>query len=238
MSTQPAVTIRLAKFDDADSLARLKKDIWPEEESDALKITAALRHPSHCTFLAQVNEKIIGFVDGFITHSAAGILRWEVDLLGVASIWRGNGLGTQLVHTSLQAGKKLGAEQARALIQVNNVASQITFRRIGFAAQPIVYHLYTTYEQTAPVDLPARANLVPVVTFSYRGVWLEDDFSSSALLAARAALNDPANELAGALIPKSQSEKLRLAEAHGFHFVGVYQWWQIELKTFSSDRKQ
>lgn len=231
MSNAP-VTIRPAKFEDTHHLAALKKDIWREEESDTRKIIAALRHPDHRTFVAQMEEKIIGFVDGFITYSAAGILRWEVDLLGVAAVWRGNGLGKQLVYTSMQAGKKLGAELARALIRVNNITSQVTFRRIGFTAQPVVYQLYITREQTAPVDLPSQAYLIPVVTFNYRGVWLEDDFSAPALLSAHAALNRPENELAGALIPESQPENLRLAEAQGFNFVGAYQWWQIELKTF------
>jgi ribosomal protein S18 acetylase RimI-like enzyme len=225
------VAIRQATPKDAQALAMLKKSIWPEEESEPRKITAALSHPDHKTFVAETDEQLIGFVDGFRTLSARGNLRWEVDLLGVAPAWRGHGLGGHLTRACLQAGQRHGAALGRALIQVNNVASQITFRQLGFISQTMVYRLYITRTPIAEHFPSPHAHLVSVVTFNYCGVWLEESYSPTAFLAARTALSNPVNELVGVLIPEDQPESIQFAEKQGFSFVDLYQWWQIELKT-------
>jgi ribosomal protein S18 acetylase RimI-like enzyme len=223
--------IRQANSKDAQALAMLKKTIWQEEESDPRKITAALSHPDHKTFVAEAGDQIIGFVDGFSTLSARCVLRWEVDLLGVAPAWRGHRLGEHLTRACLQAGQKRGARLARALIQVNNFASQITFQRLEFISQAMIYRLYVTRTPVAELPSSSHAHLISVVTFNYCGVWLEEDFSPSALITGRAALNNPMNELAGVLIPEDKPESIQFAETQGFSLVGFYQWWQIALKS-------
>ncbi len=143
---------------------------------------------AHEVYVADVQGEVVGFVDGFATRAANRDLRWEIDLLAVHPDWRGRQLGKKLILACLKAGKERGADFARALIQTENRASQISFERCGFQCQPEMLGLFTAppAEGVFSPDT-ADGHLLLVNTINYFGLWLEEDHRESSLCAARAA---------------------------------------------------
>jgi hypothetical protein len=219
-------SIRPAVQDDSTGIAQVHSLIWPEEMIDPNKISAVLADKNHAAFVATAGEKIAGFVDGFLTQSAEGQTRWEVDLLGVVPTARSHHLGRNLVTASLQAATTFKVQVARALIRTDNLASQSVFLGCGFKMDPRIYNLYTTTRRFGKrrIPLPEDSHLVPVCTFHYRGWWLEGQPGAEAFRAARSALSE-GMELVGTLIPLDEKDCRRVVVTAGYDFIGPYHWW-------------
>lgn len=222
--------IRRANRDDLPGIHAVKIKTWPDEESDTGLILEVLDSPEHITIVAEHTGQIVGFVDGFVTYSETAC-RWEVDLLAVDPTFRGSRLGERLVRSSCTAGYGQGADYCRALIQVSNIASQKTFQRCGFFPEQRLNRLYVANafsgsdEKAVPASFILRVN-----TMNYRGVWLESQFAKKDLMAARAFLSEEGIQIAGAVIPIDWKESCNAAEALGFQLIGIYQYWQDQLK--------
>lgn len=80
-------------------------------------------------WVAQADDRIVGFVSAFITHSLAAE-RWEVDLLAVHPSVQGRGIGTALVAQAMAAAP---VPRIRCIIARSNIASQRAFLKNGFA---------------------------------------------------------------------------------------------------------
>ncbi|NPV75210.1 MAG: GNAT family N-acetyltransferase [Anaerolineae bacterium] len=219
------LTIRPAQAEDAALILGAYRPVWPEEVVDQAQIQAALQDPSHATVIALWGGKAVGFADGFLTVSPDGVRRWEFDLLGIIPEWRGQGIAGQLIQTNLAQATAFHPQFARALIRLENIASQRVFASAGFLEQPAVYYLYVA---RLPVKshfaAPLGATLVPVQTFAYNGFWLEGYLTEEALWAARAALTET-GDLAGVLIHAKRASDRRAAVASGYDLVGAYRWW-------------
>src|SRR5687768_8493449 len=100
-----SVTIRPATPDDAPTIARLKQEVWPDDTADPVEIASAIQHPDHASHIAFIEKEPAGFIDGFTTTAANGVLRWEVDMLAVIPACRGQGIGTQLINANTKAVK-------------------------------------------------------------------------------------------------------------------------------------
>jgi ribosomal protein S18 acetylase RimI-like enzyme len=83
-------------------------------------------------WVALDGERVVGYVSAFVTQSLdAG--RWEVDELAVHPEAQGRGIGTALVERALEFGaQQAGLREARALVAVDNLASQRVFAKNGF----------------------------------------------------------------------------------------------------------
>ena len=224
----PLIGIRSARTGDAPALVKIKQHTWPQEEVHLHQVQRVLTDPAHAVFVAEVDGILAGFVDGFSTVSADGELRWEVDLLAVDPDWRGRQLGQKLVLASLNTGREREAQFARALIQVENTASQISFERCGFC--PLGDPLCLLVAHKAACDKLADAgsgHMLTVNTINYRGLWLEEDASPASLAAARAACFQAGLDLVGVLVHRRdlQDNHINL----GFSLAGVYQWWYKSL---------
>lgn len=57
-----------------------------------------------------------------MTYTLEGLARWEVDLLAVHPDFRGKGIAAQLVSPITKTGKARGANFARGLVEVENMA--------------------------------------------------------------------------------------------------------------------
>jgi ribosomal protein S18 acetylase RimI-like enzyme len=181
------VVIRRASVDDAQSIAEIKKRTWPTEESNPRLISSVLDQPNHVTLVAVSDTTVIGFVNGFLTSVANGTRRWEVDLLAVHPDHRGRGIATQLVAASTKAGQLMGAAVARGLVGLENIASERTFGRCVYTTDGEVHKLYISSAAISRCRLPPTdAQLVPVTTLSYHGLWLEGTLSLAALAAGQA----------------------------------------------------
>ena len=225
-----AVQIGLAVVKDIEQIVSVKQRVWPQEPSRIGYIQSTLTHPQHAVVVAWWNGNLVGFADGFVTCSAAGQRRWEVDLLAVAPEVQGHGLGTRLVAASLVAGERKGARVSRGLVRLDNLASQRVFARCGFLKIPPELALYVS---TGSGDLQAceakNVRLIAVQTFNYRGLWLEESITESTLTAAAYACRSRNLDLTGALIPAADVMAVKTARRLGFSQVGVYQWWAKDL---------
>jgi GNAT superfamily N-acetyltransferase len=213
--------LRQALVNDLPELLRVKSLTWPGEAVDPHLIMQVLEDPQHTCIVAVISGQVAGFVDGFITEGPSG-MRWEVDLLAVEPLHRGHRLGEALVNASCQAIHL----PARALIRSGNLASQVTFARCGFKRAGAVNHLFVTTEMyTGVIAGTLAGRCIGVTTMNYTGIWLEGSFGSADLLEARRLLGTGKFELAGAVIPASQTESCQAAVRLQYQFVDEYDYW-------------
>lgn len=181
----------------------------------------------HSTLVAEQVRVTAGFVDTFVTVALDGLVRWEVDLLGVDPQWQNQGIARQLVLASLREALLLDLRYARALIRMDNYPSQRAFAWCGFAPQSIPSVLYVGEPVDAPApSLPDDARLVNVETFTYSGVWIEGALSAATFQAARASIFQRGHTTAGAVIRQDDSLAIEAAERAGFVPVGEFDWWE------------
>ena len=229
--------LRQAQLEDAVAIAQVKNAIWPEEVTPSSYIAEVLKQPDHHTILAIYKEQVVGFVDGFLTLSASGQRRWEVDLLGVHPDYHGQGIGTQLIEASTQAGRELEAEMARGLVAMDNVGSQRAFAKVGFVVEERPLNLWVSSivnsqlseAQRLNHQLPKASYLLPVTTLNYQGAWLEGEISTASLQATRAICAHMGWTEMGTLIDAEQNELNEAAQKSGYVFVTQFQWWSRKL---------
>jgi GNAT superfamily N-acetyltransferase len=220
--------------DDAPAIAALLTLVWGNTDlTDHLQRVILLSN--HATHVVYADGHLAGFVDGFLTVSAAGVPRWEVDLLAVHPAYRGHGIARRLIHANLQAGVGFGAAYARALIAVGNHASEQAFAHCGFTPLPDVHHLMIYGTTPATADLtPAprcssaeiQAHLHPVQTFTYTGLWIEQPVSEADFAFAKFTAQRFGWGSAGALIPEAQPQLQQYAAKQGYEALGAYRWYQ------------
>lgn len=218
--------LRYAEPEDAPGIVRIKKAVWPHEKADTAAIAAALAEPGRATLVADEDEGISGFVDGFLTVGVDDSRRWELDLLAVHPLAQRRGIGRALVAACTEAGRDHEAECVRALIRTDNVASQETVARCGYAPDPAPCSLWVAqHGEDDGHPVPPGAHLIPVVTLNYRGVWVEGALSVDAFRAARAMRARHGWDTAGAVIRLDNAAGLEAALEAGFMAVGDYRWW-------------
>jgi len=227
-----SLQLRAAAAADAEAIAHVKDAIWPEEATAPDYIAQVIQQPDHHTISTLDNEHVVGFVDSFITLGPAGQRRWEVDLLGVHPTHQGRGIGSQLVQATTTAGWQMGAESARGLVAVSNISSQKAFARAGYTVRERPLNLWvssiTNYQlPNYPItQLPISSHLIPVITLNYRGVWLEGELSTHSLQAAQAVCTHMGWDIAGVLIPVTDTTLNEAAYKANYAFVNQYQFWQ------------
>ncbi len=223
------IDVTVATSADCAAIADLKAQVWPAEASNPDRVSAVLAAPDHVTLIARTTDhQLVGFVDGFVTKSINGALRWEVDLLAVDPTYRGQKIGQQLIAASTQAGRAAGATLARALIRVENGASQGAFRRNNYCISDPVYRLLVSAEipTTLTTEIPY---LIPVNTLNYRGFWLEGDLTATQLAAAQVERSRRGVDLVGVLIPREANTLLIAAQRLNYQPVENFQWWTLLL---------
>ena len=213
---------------DAFTIAAIKAAAWPDEPSlDPSYYARVLKEPDHITLVAEVNDRVLGFVDGFLTLAADGARRWEIDLVAVHPVGRRRGLGQALVEACMKSGFENGASYARALIRVDNIASQCTFTRCGFHQEKERCQLYITMSgEDDGSSAPSDTHLIPVMTLNYCGLWVEGVRSSAAMQAASSIRARHEWDIAGAVIALLDDDALCAARVNGYKYAGDYAWWR------------
>ncbi len=210
--------MRQVVMSDAPELARLLQACELDDNPNAARIARVILETTRAT-LVETDEggALIGFVDAFMTVTAEGAPRWEVDLLGVHPQHRGRGTAQRLIRAAVQAGEAAGAPLMRAIVKEDNAPSLAAFRRCGFAPAEQVRDLYVSGQAVDDiVPVPAGAYFISVCTLTYNGIWLEGDQSLAALRCAQAIRTKYGWDIAGALAPVN-SETLA-----DFALVGQY----------------
>lgn len=225
------LTIRWAEVADAPELARLKRAVWPDDKPDPAPIARVFNDTDRCTLVALEDGVMAGFVDVFVTISAEGVTRWEIDLLAVHPRRRGRGIGQTLTRAACDEGAKRGLTLARALTHVQNTGVHRTFSACDFTSDHRVYGLYIAsgIVDNAVAALPPGLHLFPVTTLNYCGLWLEGEIDAAGLAYAGRVRAHYGWELAGAVIPEDNTEATSAALRVGYEQVGLYYWWQKRL---------
>lgn len=145
---------------DAQGIVEVDKSTFGGCAYTAEYIRALESDSGRCVWIAEQDERVVGFVSAFPTHSLAAS-RWEVDELAVRPEAQGQGLGSELVRRAVGEGKmRAGLSVARALVAANNGASQRVFKKNGFAPAAVV-DLFL-YRVTGRVPRPPQDGLPAV----------------------------------------------------------------------------
>jgi GNAT superfamily N-acetyltransferase len=214
--------IRTATANDAPGIAAVAASVWPEELLDAAAIATLLTEPMRCTHVAVQGRAVVGFADGFVTRANDGAARREVDLLAVSPQAQGHGVGRGLVAANVAAGGALGVARARALIRTGNIGSERAFAACGFVPDPFESALCVA-DGLAIVGEPIGLHVVPVRTFRYAGMWLED-VTAQGVGALHPA---PDGGVVGTVIPLTERETLHAANNAGLHDEGTFRFWHL-----------
>ena len=225
-----SLQLRQGKSGDAVAIANVKTTLWPDEATSPNYIAEVVQQPDHHTILAIYKEQVLGFVDGFLTLSASGQRRWEVDLLGVHPKHHGQGMGTQLMQAITQAGREMEAEVARGLVATENIGSQKAFAKAGYVVgeRPLNLWVSSIPNIQSPISnlqLPSASYLLPVTTLNYQGAWLEGELSTAGMQAAQAICTHMGWAIAGTLIDVEDGALNEAAQKVGYVFVNQFQWW-------------
>lgn len=214
-------TLRNASIQDAADLARII-ELALGDIVDTAHIEAVLADSTRVSIVGESEGHVAGFVHGFLTQSLEGLHRWELDLLAVAPEMRGKGLGRALVEACTCAGWRLNAWMARALIAVDNFASQRAFAAAGYDCQALVHGLFVAHGSARNLHgaQPENPQFIAVRTLTYEGIWLEGALAHDLVSAALAIA-----PLAGAVIPMNDDVRRTLLVNSGFRLIGEYQWW-------------
>jgi ribosomal protein S18 acetylase RimI-like enzyme len=219
--------VQLARTEDLEGIAFVKGQTWPEEPVRRDLIALVLSAEDHCVQVMRANGKIAGFVDSFMTLDHEGNRRWEIDLLAVHPWQRGRHFGEQLVKASVEEGYRRKAAWSRALIGVENYASQVTFERCGFIREDNRLNLFVSRDQQASNESVGEGvHLLHVTTINYRGLWIEEHFEAPILAYASAECTRENMDLAGAVIPMENEESIHSTKNAGYELVGAYAWWK------------
>ena len=217
--------LRPAGSSDLAGIASIKLLTWPEEPVREDCIAHVLDSESHTTLIVEQDGQIAGFLSCFVTVGKLG-RRWENDLLAVGSAFRGQGLGKWLVSESCRLARQHNVWLCRALVQVDNLASQHCFQHNGFQQDGQLYRLYISSSPLSGLAATVSAmDLLPVTTMNYRGVWIENSLNADILRVARCALSDLSLDLAGVLIPVEDETMCRIALSLGYEEIEDYHWW-------------
>jgi len=94
-----------------------------------------LRRPGQYAYIAYLDNVAVGFCSCIETPASAGN-QLEIDMLGVVPAHRRRGLGRKLVAYSIRQAVERNVTRFRAIVALDNIASQRTFCRAGFDASP------------------------------------------------------------------------------------------------------
>lgn len=224
------VEIRAATSADGPAIARIGRQALREDIAHEFpRVQGILRE--ELTFVATSAGEVLGFVSNFLTRSAQGEARFELDLLGVAPAARHRGIGSRLVSHSLARARQSEARELRTLVAAGNLAMLRICMKHQFTRSDETYGLYVAEARTPGAEAAADhgGHLVQVVTLAYSGIWLEGAISPAAVEAGFARAARSGLSRVGAVIPKSDRRTAALLRVRRFEAIGDFHWWPISL---------
>jgi len=212
---------------DASAIQNIIAQVWPEQTTDLDTIRACIESLNHhATVAVDFDDVAIGFVDGFITRDAHDRTRWEVDLLAVLSDYRGQGIAKRLVHDSTAHGLSKSVGLVRALTAVDNTPVHRVMEACGYVTDDVRHTLFVVPTSKCQSESSAASgHFITVDTLTYRGVWIEDDFSDESLQHGLYLAAQQSRDVAGVIMPASDVSAAERATKFGFGAVGDYFWY-------------
>jgi GNAT superfamily N-acetyltransferase len=192
------------------------------EQANPVHIQRLIASGEHQTWVA-VADKVVGFVDGFLTIAQDGTKRLELDLLGVHPDFTAQGIGKQLINAfSENVGS---ADIIRALVAVNNKPMQHAMLATGYQLEPQEQALYLVSDNAEKTQRSPATHLILVETFTYSGIWLEGEITIESIKAAQYQGQKQGVGVVGVVIPTENSKTVQVLQSAGFEHVKDFQWW-------------
>lgn len=166
--------LRRAVSTDIKGIAAVVYDVWEQDIlTDVCK--GLIKDDTCALWVAADKDDIAGFVSAFLSTGKDGDRRWEVDLVAVRRASQGQRLGRRLVIKACQDARMHNVSVARAIVRVDNIASQKTFKNAGFTTDWRIHKLllWTPASSGDPIDDANNVTLLPMDTLTYRGLWIE-----------------------------------------------------------------
>jgi len=226
--------LRKAASTDIKEIATVVYDVWAQDILTDI-CEAQIKDDTCALWVAADKDDIAGFVSAFLTTGKDGDRRWEVDLVAVKRASQGQHLGQKLVMKACQAATIHNVSVARAIVRVNNIASQKTFENAGFTTDWRIHKLllWTPDPSDNPIAYARNVTLLLMDTLTYRGLWIEGLTSEGltieeqrqAVKTARSMIARDGRLNTGALIPVDEEHLLAtdLRETASVH--GEYYWF-------------
>jgi GNAT superfamily N-acetyltransferase len=222
------ISIRPLTPDDATTVVTVIANSLGDSVQN-VHIEQVMAGDNRASFVAVYDGQVIGFVDGFLTIAQNGTRRWELDLLGVQPDFHGRGAGKKLIETFTDAAKQYDATLVRALVATDNTSMQTAMTKTGYQRLPDVYELHIASAEGKAVNAPENAYLIPVNTFTYRGIWLEGHISQQAIDAANTIRTNHDWDVVGAVISQNDIAALDTVRAAEFTLIKTFHWWHYSI---------
>ncbi len=106
---------------------------WPYEEG-LLYFIDRIKNQKCVCLVAEVEEKVVGFLTGSLTESEPWrpIKRTELEMIYVREEYRNSAIGTKLVRQFLEWSKYRGAKACFLTAYINNRGATEFYNKIGF----------------------------------------------------------------------------------------------------------
>lgn len=226
------ITIRQATKQDIPHIMDIIKLAF-EEDASSEQIRICIEQETFWTYVAELENHVVGFIFGFITTSIEGKKRRELDLQAVHPNYQGQGIGKKLIERFLQ--DETEADCIRALIAVGNIRMEKALTRLGFSTDNQVCGLYVSSQSIPKIDVgacystPEKSNsteshLIPVTTMTYNGIWLEGKITAHAINSALSSKKHE-NDIVGAVVPVSDEFATNALKSADFAFIKEYRRW-------------
>lgn len=140
--------------DDARALLSVEHESLGDSPYSPCQIVSVLGCPEHYAYLAFLEDEAVGFCSCIQTPLKGGQL--EIDMLGVLAPYRRQGIGSSLIARGVVEAMARGVCGFRAVVAVDNVASQNVFQSLGFTQGSTVEMVVYQVRGCAPVPfMPA-----------------------------------------------------------------------------------
>ena len=222
------VQIRLARPADVDAIRAIVQDtLEPEANTDY--ISHIVESDVHQVWVAVVDNQVAGMLHQFITVSREGIRRAEVDLLGVLSVYQGQGIGQRLIGQAIFSAMQQDLTIIRALIAEDNRASQRAFANLQFMPEQDSVSLYVSQQVRHKTVLSStNTHYIQVATMTYRGIWIEQAGSLGDLVHGEYLRTQKHLDIAGITIRHTDRVLNTAIVETAFEKDGDYRWWILE----------
>jgi len=123
--------IRKIKRKDYESVAALTNEFFPYTEMNLAKIQDRIARGARY-FVAEINERVVGFIDLKISGARAVIYGIAVD-----ERHEGKGIGSALLERALSFARKSGGRKIWIKVKSSNLPAINLYKNFGFALKKI-----------------------------------------------------------------------------------------------------
>lgn len=128
------VTIRNGRSSDHENVVSVMPEWWDGRDLSASVLKIFFIHFNNTTYIAEINENLVGFLVGFMSQSEENV--GYIHFVGIHPKYRKTGLGRLLFHRFYEACKTNNRSIVKSCTSPINKLSIHFHQRMGFAIEP------------------------------------------------------------------------------------------------------